>query len=257
VKQPDLSIVIPALSEERRIGLTLDELAKYLKFNSFFKDKTVEVLVVAADTKDKTHKIILARQKQFKDLQLFKPGPRVGKGRDVQYGMLRAGGKVVIYMDADLATPLHHLEEFYKACSDSNVTGSRSDKGYDIVIGTRNLRTYRSNKFRNIFSSFGNKLYRIAGGVDVEDTQCGFKMFTSHATNLCFSKLTILGWGFDIELLAIAKANNLKLKSIRIDDWEDKPYSTYTEKPISIAKRMTVDSITIAINKAKGRYVDK
>src|SRR5215470_14614330 len=132
-KQPDLTIVIPAYREEKRIEATLDTLAEFLNQDGFFKQKAVEVLVVAADTPDKTHEIVTAKQGLFRHFKLLKPGPLVGKGRDVQYGMLRASGKIAIFMDADLATPLHHLKTFYEACAG----------GYDVVIGTRNLLVYR------------------------------------------------------------------------------------------------------------------
>src|ERR1019366_2228343 len=105
MSQTDLTIVIPAYREEKRIGATLDELASFLKNDDFFKHKIVELIIVTADTIDKTQKIVTAKQKLFKDCKLLKPGPVIGKGRDVQFGMLRATGKTIIFMDADLATP--------------------------------------------------------------------------------------------------------------------------------------------------------
>lgn len=244
-KQPDLSIVIPAFSEEKRIGKTLDELATFLKQDTFFNRKKVEVIIVAAFTPDKTHEIIETKQKLFKDFVLLKPGPHAGKGRDVQYGMLRATGKVVLFMDADLATPLHHLQEFYEAC----------EHGSDVVVGTRDLFQYRSSKLRNLFSGFGNQLYQLVSGIHIEDTQCGFKMFTTEAAKLCFSKLTILGWGFDLEVLAIAKANHLTIMPIRINDWEDKPFSTYTDGALRISIRSVRDFVHVTINRALGKYL--
>lgn len=243
--QPDLSVVIPAYCEERRISRTLDELAAFLKHDEFFKQTDVEVLVVSADAPDKTHEIIAAKKKLFRRLQLLRPGPRVGKGRDVQYGMLRASGKIAVFMDADLATPLHHLRKFYEVCTDGN----------DIVIGTRNLLTYRSNVVRGIFASFGNLLYRLASGIRIEDTQCGFKMFNERARTLCFSKLRVLGWGFDIELLAIARANNLKLKAFHITDYKHMPFSTHTEGIMKITVRTVRDFGQVTINRLRGVYV--
>jgi len=246
-KQPDLSIVIPAYCEERRIGKTLDELAGFLKHDTFFKQIDVEVLVVAADTPDKTHEIVTAKQLLFRGFQLLRPGPCVGKGRDVQYGIMRASGKIAVFMDADLATPLHHLQEFYDACNDGN----------DVVIGTRNLLTYRTNLLRGMFASLGNLLYRVASGIWIEDTQCGFKMFNQRARKLCFTKLTIWGWGFDIEVLAIAKANGLNIKPIRINDYRHMPYSTHTEGVMEITVRSVRDFLHIRRNRRNGVYVDK
>jgi len=244
-RQSDLSIVIPALHEEKRIGKTLDELARFLKNDSFFKSKTVEVLVVAANTTDQTHQIIKEKQPLFKDLTLLKPGRIVGKGRDVKYGVECANGSIIVFMDADLATPLGNLETFYNECR----------PGVDIVIGTRDLLTYRSNKLRSLYSSFGNFMYRLAGGIKVEDTQCGFKMFTAPAAKICFSKLTILGWGFDLEILAIAQANKLKIKAIRIDDYKHMPYSTHTDGVFRIAIRSISDLIRITIKRLSRTYI--
>src|SRR6266567_1385771 len=114
--RPDLSIVIPAFCEERRIGLTLEILALFLKNDNFFEGKTVEVIVSSADCPDKTHEIVLEKQSLFPSLQLLNTGPNRGKGYSVQQGMLQAAGKIIIFMDADLATPLRHLEKFYRAC---------------------------------------------------------------------------------------------------------------------------------------------
>ncbi len=174
--KPDLTLVIPAYHEALRIGKTLDTLALFLKTDSFFKQKTVDVIVVVADSPDKTRQIVAAKRALFRHFSVLTPGAHVGKGRDVRYGMLRARGAAVIFMDADLATPLHHLEKFYRCCR----------SGSALVIGTRDLRHYRSNPFRNFFSAFGNSLYRLTGGAPVEDTQCGFKMFSHEAAELCF-----------------------------------------------------------------------
>lgn len=243
-KQPDLSIVIPALHEEKRIGRTLDALASFLDKDNFFKHKNVEVLVVAADSYDRTHEIVKEKIPLFRALKLLKPGSVVGKGRDVQYGVQRAKGRVIVFMDADLATPLNHLKTFYVEC----------DEGADVVIGTRNLKTYRSSKLRSLYSSFGNWLYRLAGGIKVEDTQCGFKMFTASAAQLCFSKLTILGWGFDLEILAIAHYYKLKIKPIRIDDYKHMPYSTHTDGVFKIAFRSIKDLLHITVKKLNRAY---
>ncbi len=242
--QLDLTIIIPAYSEEKRIGKSLDELAMYLKTNNFIKNKNIEVLVVAANTTDDTHEIVNSKERLFKKLELLKPGDVIGKGRDVQYGMLRANGNLVMFMDADLATPLAHIEEFYKLC----------DGDFDIVIGTRDLKTYRHNPFKNKFAVFGNNLYQLAGGLKVEDTQCGFKMFKHSAARLCFTKLKIMGWSFDLEILAIAKTNYLSICPIRINDWLDQPFSTYYEGPFTITKRTVLDFIRVSVNTIRGKY---
>jgi len=243
----DLSIVIPAFSEEKRIGKTLDELSRYLKKEKLFRSMTVEVLVVSADSPDRTWEIVLAKRKKFAKLTLLKPGPKVGKGRDVQYGMLRAKGSTIMFMDADLATPLRYLPTFYKAIG---------EKG-DIVIGTRNLLKHHPNYIRRLISNGGNILFRIAGGAWIEDSQCGFKMFTKEAAQVCFSKLTILGWGFDMEVIAIAKANRFKIKSYRINDWRSVPEGTFQEGFLENSLRSLHELSRIFIKRMSGFYRTK
>jgi glycosyltransferase involved in cell wall biosynthesis len=242
-KQVDLSIVIPAYCEEKRIGKTLDKLAIFLKHDSYFGHKAVEVIVVAANAPDRTEDIILSKQHLFKLLKIIKPKVRVGKGRDVRLGMMHATGEIIVFMDADLATPLHHLEKFYKACDEN-----------DIVIGTRNLLKYRPNFIRRIFAIVGNVLFRLVSGIWIEDSQCGFKMFKRKAARKCFFNLTILGWGFDMEVLAIARTNRMKIKYYRINDWKDIPGSTFTDGLFKTSLHSLRDLAHIKIKLLKDSY---
>lgn len=240
----DLSIVIPAYREEKRIGGTLDEVAAYLKKERAFKDKLIEVIVVAADSNDKTHQIVRSRQKNFETLRLLKPGPRVGKGRDVRHGMLRAEGAAIIFMDADLATPLRHLARFYKA----------HEEGADIVVATRNLRKHHPHWVRRVLSNSGNFLFRVAGGLWIEDSQCGFKLFSKDAAETCFSRLSILGWGFDMEVLAIAKANKYHIKTYRVDDWVSVAGGTFEEGMLQNSLRSLGELAVILSKRLSGHY---
>jgi len=239
-----LSIVIPAYKEEKRIGKTLDILNSYLKKADFLKEKQIEIIVVAADAEDKTKQIVEAKESLFTNFQLLLPGPKSGKGRDVQYGMLRAKGKAVLFMDADLATPLKYLKIFYENyCS-----------GNEVVVGVRDLRRYRRNPQRITVSAIGNILYRIAGGVWIEDSQCGFKLFSSKATKTCFTNLQIMGWGFDMEVLAAAKANNYKVKTIHIPEWEAKEGGTFEDDILMNTLRSFTDLSLILLKRITGSY---
>lgn len=243
----DLSIVIPAYREETRIAKTLNELSRFITQDKLFKGKNVEIIVVAADSPDKTHQVVEAMKDQFASLRLLKPGPRVGKGRDVKYGMLRAKGKAVVFMDADLATPLRYLGKFYDTYS----------KGSDIVIATRNLHRHHPNMLRRLISNLGNLLYRVASGVWIEDSQCGFKLFSIDASQLCFSKLTILGWGFDMEVLAIAKANKLKMTTHRVNDWKAVPGGSFKDDILKNSVTSLYELAYIFRNRLLNRYIEK
>lgn len=245
--RPDLTIVIPAYREAKRIGKTLDELETFLSEDELMRGLGVEVIVVSADSPDDTHAIVESKRHRFADLTLLKPGPKLGKGRDVQYGMLRSNGAAVMFMDADLATPLRHLPQFYKAFT----------KGSEVIIATRNLRKHHDNAVRIMLSNIGNLLFRIAGGLWIEDSQCGFKMFSQRAAQVCFGKLTIMKWGFDMEVLAIAKANRFKIKMYRVNDWRAMPHSTFEEGFVRNMFESLAELAHILYRRLTGAYVMK
>ena len=141
-----LSIVIPAYREEERIGKTLDHLQRYINTDPFIKSKSVEVIVVAANSDDNTQGIVELHKNNFDQLKLLLPGDRVGKGRDVKFGMMRARGDAIMFMDADMATPLVYISKFLKTIED----------GEDIVIGVRNLNNHHDNTVRKFLSLVGN-----------------------------------------------------------------------------------------------------
>jgi dolichyl-phosphate beta-glucosyltransferase len=247
-KNIDLSIVIPALNEGKRLGKSLDELRNFLKKNDIMKNLVCEVLVVSADSNDDTHAVAMRHGKLIDNFDLLLPGKRVGKGRDVKYGMLRAKGNYVLFMDADLATPLRHLPEFL----------SQIQQGYDVVFATRNLRKHHSNLIRRSLSNAGNLAFRLLGGVWTEDSQCGFKMFTASASKICFGKQTINGWGFDMEVLTIANTQHLNIKPIRIDDWKDVAGGTFKASSIIFNALFTLkDLLHIVKNRLGGAYGNK
>lgn len=236
----DLTIVIPALREEKRIGSTLRELAKYLSE----LDLNVEVILVAADGGDKTVEVAVKSALNLTDFKVINPGKPVGKGRDVREGMLKAKGSAVLFMDADLATPLKYIEEFYQ----------HFQNRADVVIGVRNLKKHHRNIVRRSISMSGNFAFGLFGGVWVEDSQCGFKLFSAEASKVCFEKLTILKWGFDMELLAIAKYHGFDIKSVRVEDWRHVSGGSFGKAPVKNIIESVRDLGHIFLNRLKGRY---
>jgi len=216
----DISLVIPAFKEEKRIGVTLDDLAEYIQTDSVISKLEVEVIVVSADAEDKTQDEALSKKHLFEHFIFVAPGPKVGKGRDVKEGMFTASGKAILFMDADRATPLRHISEFYNLFL----------QGKEIIIGTRNLSSHHPNIFRRFVSIIGNLLFRIVSGIWIADSQCGFKLFSSRASHLCFSNLSIMGWGFDMEILSIAHANKIPITAVLLNDWHDVPGGTFEIK---------------------------
>ena len=205
----DVSIVIPAYNEEAVIETTLQELADYVAKHKA-KLGVCEVVVVAAGT-DATPKIARTFAKQFDELQVLTPVGRVGKGRDVRVGMLAAKGDVQLFMDADLSTPLHHVVPMVESLR----------KGKDVVVGARRLSKIHEGIMRAMLSVASNLVIRTILLPRYKDTQCGFKGFTAHASQLLFEQQEIKGWGFDLEILQYAKEARLKIKQMPINDWHE------------------------------------
>ncbi len=237
------SIIVPALEEEAVIGWTLDRLAIYLLSCDALEE--TEVIVVTADSKDNTAKIVKDRKSHFDHFQFIEPGPKVGKGRDVQAGIMAARGDYILFTDADLATPEWHIMPAFKVL----------EEGSDIVIGVRNLRTIHHG-YRVLISLGANLLTRLMVLPSVPDTQCGFKAFTKQSAHDIFEKLTVMGWGFDIEVLVIARKLKLKLKKMPIRDWHDPKIDNglVGESSWKASVRTLKELIQIRKNRKQGIY---
>ncbi|HET9623157.1 MAG TPA: glycosyltransferase [Kofleriaceae bacterium] len=204
-----LSLVIPAYAEAKFLGATLSTLRDFLAR----KDQlaTTEVIVVTADAADGTPAIARAALAAFPHHQHLEPGPKVGKGRDVRCGMLAARGDVVLFMDADLATPLPHIDEAV----------ARIAAGADVVIGSRDLSRMHHTLGRRVTSQLSNQLVRAVLLPGIADTQCGFKAFRGPLVATLFEPLATLGWGFDLEILARARRAGAWIEELAIPDWHD------------------------------------
>lgn len=210
MSQKKYSIVIPAYNEAAIIEKSLVALADYIHKDGNLCNHT-EVIVVTADSTDGTEKLVSANSNLFDSFKLVRPGKKVGKGRDVRAGILEATGDYVIFTDADLATPLHHLAKAF----------SLLEKGSDIVIGVRPLSKVHNNWTRRLRSVLSNTLIKIVAVPGISDTQCGFKGFKGKVARALFEPLETMAWGFDIEILARARARGYIISKLRINDWFD------------------------------------
>jgi dolichyl-phosphate beta-glucosyltransferase len=203
--RPELSVVVPAYAEAALIVHSLLALADHVA------GRPIEVLVVVAEGGDNTLKLARQCAPWFEQYSVIDAGPRRGKGRDVRLGMLAARGRYRMFMDTDLATPLHHLDELsaYMAADAA------------VVIGVRKLWHTHSEFRRRLIASGGNLLVRMLLLPGLHDTQCGFKMFRAEVCETLFRNASIDGWGFDLEVLAAARRRGYRIETLRIDDWSD------------------------------------
>jgi dolichyl-phosphate beta-glucosyltransferase len=211
VMPPDLSIVIPAYNEERRIGPTLDKIRRFLRTANI----RGEVIVVNDGSTDGTSAAIRNRLRAFNadvTLQLLDNARQRGKGCAVRQGMLKAAGDQVLFTDADLSSP---IDEYWKLAAMIR-TGEAS-----IAFGSRavdgSVITVHQLWIREMFGRAANLMIRIVSGLAFKDTQCGFKLFTREAAHTIFALQTIDGFAFDIEALYIAKKLGFKAMEVAVD----------------------------------------
>ena len=196
----DISVIIPTYNEEKVIKKTILEGLEYLE-NNF---NTWEIIVVDDKSEDNTLKVL----KKIKGIKILRNLKNHGKGYTVAKGVARAQGSLILFMDADNSTAIRELDNFLKYTSD-----------YDLIIGSRALKDsqikIKQSIFKRILGKIGNLIIRIMIFSKIYDSQCGFKLF-SHKVKPLFEKLTIEDWGFDFELIFLAKKYSLKIKELPI-----------------------------------------
>jgi glycosyltransferase involved in cell wall biosynthesis len=200
------TIVIPAYNEGTRIGASLEKIASYIESQKL----DAEVVVVNDGSRDNTVDVVRQFAGRIQNLVLVEnPGNR-GKGYSVRNGMTHARGDVLLFTDADLSSPIEEAPKLFEAIT----------KGADIAIGSRWLRselqTHRQPFYRQLFGRIFNLLLRMILGLRFRDTQCGFKAFTRLAAQSIFPWQKIERWGFDPEILYLAKRQGLKVVEVPV-----------------------------------------
>jgi glycosyltransferase involved in cell wall biosynthesis len=201
-----LSIIIPAYNEERRLGASLDGIAQFLAGKSYQS----EVIVVDDGSSDGTVALVKQHIGAYEAAGLALrviPNPgNCGKGYSVRNGMLHARGEIALFTDADLSAPISEVDQLIAPI----IAGA-----YDVVFGSRALSpslisTHQSFMRETAGRTF-NLMMRALTGLPYKDTQCGFKAFHRLRARGVFEQQRIYGFGFDVEVLFIAKKHGLRL----------------------------------------------
>lgn len=203
---PELSIIIPAYNEEALITSTLDGLHTYLLTRS----ETFEIIVVDDGSQDKTVDCIQAWQKIHPvDLQLLMNEQNRGKGFSVQRGVRESHGSFIIFIDADLPYELSAIDGFLKVLRN----------GHDLAVGSRVLPGAQVKGvpvIRYISGQIFSWMVQAVLFSGLPDTQCGFKSFRSGAAKEIFRRLTIDGFGFDVEMLFVARKLKMTIQPVAV-----------------------------------------
>lgn len=234
-----LSIIIPAFNEEFRLPQTLPNVMDFVEQ----QDYAVEVLVVDDGSTDSTPTIVQQFAAEHPYIRLLRPG-HGGKGHAVKHGMLAAQGEYVFFADADWAMPVTELPKFLPP----------RQNGYDLAIGSREGEgavRYNEPGYRHLMGRVFNFLVKVLAVPGFEDTQCGFKCFHRPVVQDLFTNQTIDGFGFDVEVLYIARKRGYKIIEIPID-W----YSQAESKvhPVRDTLRMFQDIFDVRRNDRHGMY---
>ena len=203
---PTYRIVIPAYNERARIGTTLEKVLAYVHSQGW----DAEVVVVNDGSRDNTADIVQSVAAKDPALRLIENPGNHGKGYSVRNGMLHARGRIILFSDADLSSPIEESAKLFAAL----------EAGADIAIGSRwlkaELQTQRQPLHRQLFGRIFNLLLRITLGLQFADTQCGFKAFKRAASQAIFPWQKIERWGFDPEILFLARKFGFKVAEVPV-----------------------------------------
>jgi glycosyltransferase involved in cell wall biosynthesis len=237
---PDISVIIPAYNEEKRLPPTLARIEQYLAARPY----SAEILVVDDGSRDATARVVEGLQTRAPRLRLISNGGNRGKGYSVRHGMIEATGDIALFTDADLSAPIEEADKLLAALAHC-----------DVAIGSRGLdhnliETHQSG-VRELAGKSFNWAVRAAIGVQFADTQCGFKAFRRERTRVLFEQQRIERFGFDPELLFLARRHGLSVIEVPVR-WAHDPGTRV--HVLTDGLRMVGDLAVIRWNSLIGRY---
>ncbi len=211
-----LSVVIPAYNEENRLPGTLCQSVGFLEAEPYRS----EIIVVDDGSTDATQQMVQLQNNSLVSVRLVMHPDRAnhGKGASVRLGMMEARGEYRLFMDADNSTTLDQVTRFWP----------HFEEACDVVIGSRKVEgavvAVHQSPLKESAGRLGNWVIRSLAVPGIHDTQAGFKMFTRQSAETIFPRLTLDRWGFDIEILAIARCHGFQIREIPIT-WINAPGS--------------------------------
>jgi glycosyltransferase involved in cell wall biosynthesis len=242
VSEPEvaLSIVIPAYNEEGRLPPTLEKIAAWVRA----KNLTAEVLVVDDGSTDGTARVTEEAAARLPWLRLLSNGRNYGKGYSVRHGMLEARGRVGLFTDADLSAPIEEADKLLAAL-----------EGAEVAFGSRALNrkliSVHQSRWREVAGIVFNKIVQAVLWIPFVDTQCGFKAFRMERARILFEQQRIERFGFDPELLYLARHHGLRAVEIPVR-WAHDPHTKVNVYRDSLL--MLLELFTIRWNSLCGRY---
>jgi glycosyltransferase involved in cell wall biosynthesis len=235
------SIVLPAFNEGVRIGPSLRKALAFVREQGW----SAEIIVVDDGSRDDTAEVVRGFMANAPEVRLLQNPGNHGKGYSVRNGMLNSRGEILLFSDADFSSPVQEALKLIAAIRE----------GADVALGSRWLQaetqTVRQSLLRQFVGRAYNILLRVALGLPFKDTQCGFKAFTRQAAEIIFTRQQIEGWGFDPELLFIARKFKLKIAEVPVE-WANDDRSKVN--PIRDGIKMFVELLKIRMHGISSHY---
>lgn len=237
---PRISVVIPAYNEEWRILPTVGAIATYM----CSRGEPWEMIIADDGSTDST--VRLLEELRFPNLKILVTDRNRGKGSAVRRGVQMSTGQYILFADADQSTPIEQFDRLL-----SRVTRD----SYDVVVGSRaasGAAVSGRGLLRRILSRGLRLLVSVGFGVQIADTQCGFKLFTAEAARSLFALQVVDGFSFDLEVLYLCGRLGLRLAEEPVE-WIDAPGSTVDAAKVSL--QFIIDLAKIKFHDLRGAYV--
>ena len=240
-EQPVISVVVPTFNEAERIVPTIGAIASHVS------DMGVPWELIVSDDGSTDGTLQRLEATGLANLKLVRAPRNMGKGAAVRRGMQAARGQFLLFADADCSTPIQELDSLLDAIRVG---------GADIAIGSRKAagsETVNRSVLRRTATAGLRLVVRTLLRTRVQDTQCGFKLFTRGAATELFARQTIDGFSFDLELLYVSARLGLTVAEVPVR-WYDAPGSKV--EPLKEARRFLRDVMRIRLNGLTGVYAD-
>jgi glycosyltransferase involved in cell wall biosynthesis len=240
----ELSVIVPAYNEEGRLPRTLTRMRDYFASRGFTTHE-LEILIVDDGSNDGTVQVAEKWASEWPSVRVISNGDNRGKGYSVRHGMLEARGRIALFTDADLSSPIEESEKLLAAIGAGN----------EVAIGSRaldrSLISTHQSRLRELAGMIFNGFVRISTGLPFSDTQCGFKAFVREPSRIVFEQQRIERFGFDPEILFLAKRHGLQTAEVAVR-WAHDPATKV--HMIRDSLMMFFDLADIRWNWLLGRY---
>jgi glycosyltransferase involved in cell wall biosynthesis len=237
-----LSVVVPAYDEVDRIGETVRRIVEFLDSRPYCSEL---IIVLDGGRPGAAEAVRAASRRGRAAVRVLDNMTNRGKGFSVRHGVLAAAGQYILFADADLSLPIEGADRFIAAL----------EEGYDVAIASRalpeSIETGTRQRLRHALGRAFNLVVQRVLLPGIGDTQCGFKAFNRDAAHALFRIQRIDRFGFDVEVLRLARRFGLRIVELPVTC---EYHASSSVRRIRDGTAMLLDVSAIMLNEWRGRY---